>query len=156
MGTEIERKFLVINDNFKTDEGIDYQQGYLNRSPERTVRIRTAGDKAFITIKGKSVGAKRPEFEYEIPLSDAKEMLAMCEGPIIEKTRYICIHEGMKWEIDVFHGENEGLVIAEIELKSEEQEFSKPSWVGKEVTMEPRYYNSSLSAKPFSSWGIVR
>ncbi|MFA6903797.1 MAG: CYTH domain-containing protein [Gallionellaceae bacterium] len=152
MATEIERKFLVKGDAWRKGEATLYRQGYLNRDKERTVRVRVAGDKAYLTIKGISTGAVRAEFEYEIPVADAEQLLLLCDGPLIEKTRFLFPWAGMMWEVDEFHGENNGLVVAEIELQSADQPFDKPSWVGNEVTDDKRYYNSSLAVHPYSSW----
>jgi adenylate cyclase len=154
MATEIERKFLVIGDLWRCDvtETQPIAQGYLNRDKERTVRIRINGEKAFMTVKGKSVGATRREWEHPIPVVDAKAMLALCDGPIISKVRRIVAHEGMTWEVDEFLGDNAGLIVAEIELETEEQQFSSPAWLGEEVTHDPRYFNSNLSTLPFRSW----
>jgi adenylate cyclase len=153
MGTEIERKFLVTGSDWRQATGTHYSQGYLNRDKERVVRVRIAGEKAFLTIKGKSVGASRAEFEYEIPVADAQQLLKLCDGPLVEKIRRVITHDGNKWEVDEFLGENAGLVVAEIELRSEDQAFTRPDWLGTEVTDDSRYYNSSLSALPFSKWG---
>lgn len=152
MAIEIERKFLVTSDAWRSAPATYFCQGYLNPNKERTVRVRVAGEKGFLTIKGKSIGASRTEFEYEIPLDDAKELLRLCEGPIIEKYRRIIEFAGMRWEVDEFLGDNSGLVVAEIELEAEGQTFAKPDWLGQEVTHDSRYYNSNLSAKPFSQW----
>jgi CYTH domain-containing protein len=153
MGIEIERKFLVTNESWKAEaKGILYRQGYLNSEKTRTVRVRTIEQKAFLTIKGISKGAKRAEYEYEIPLDDAIALLELCEKPIISKHRYKLDFEGMIWEIDEFHGENEGLIVAEIELESETQTFVFPDFIGKEVTDNARYFNSSLIKLPFSKW----
>lgn len=152
MGIEIERKFLVVGDTWRTAPAVYFCQGYLSRSKERTVRVRVAGELGYLTIKGATTGASRAEFEYEIPLEDAKQLLALCDGPLIEKYRRKISHEGMLWEVDEFLCENEGLVVAEIELESEAQAFTKPDWVGVEVTHDQRYYNSNLSAHPFSQW----
>jgi len=154
MGIEIERKFLVTGFEWQKAAGVRYCQGYLNRDKERVVRIRLAGEKAFLTIKGKSVGATRAEFEYEIPVADAEHLLKLCDGPIVEKVRRVIVHHGDKWEVDEFFGENADLVVAEIELRSEDQAFARPDWLGEEVTNDPRYYNSSLSSHPFSKWGV--
>ncbi|WP_189414991.1 CYTH domain-containing protein [Cellvibrio zantedeschiae] len=154
MAIEIERKFLVVNDSWRSAIAVYFCQGYLNRSKERTVRIRVAGDQGFLTIKGASKGASRTEFEYEIPLADAKQMLALCDGPLIEKYRRKISFAGMLWEVDEFLGDNQGLVVAEIELESEEQAFEKPDWLGEEVTQDVRYYNSNLSVNPFKSWAV--
>ncbi len=154
MAKEIERKFLLKNDAWRgQDNGKRYRQGYLSTVKERTVRVRTAGDKGFLTIKGITVGASRPEYEYEIPLKDANEMLdQLCERSLIEKTRYRISHAGLVWEVDEFEGDNRGLVTAEVELKDEHQSVTLPDWVGEEVTGDPRYFNANLVAKPFTQW----
>ena len=152
---EIERKFLVKGE-YKHLASKSYRiaQGYLSSLPERSVRIRIKGDKGFITIKGKSSesGLSRYEWENEIPLHEAKELLTLCEPGIIDKTRYEVIFENQTFEIDEFYGENEGLTIAELELESEDSTFSKPAFLGEEVTTEKRYYNVQLSLKPFRYW----
>jgi CYTH domain-containing protein len=154
MGEEIERKFLVIGDGWReAAQGTPYRQGFLSTAPERTVRVRAAGSKGTITIKGKSVGARRPEFEYEIPLADAQRMLdTLCKRPLIEKIRYTLALGRHTWEIDVFEGDNAGLVVAEIELGSEDEAFDEPEWLGDEVTDDPRYFNSNLVENPFRAW----
>jgi adenylate cyclase len=154
MAKEIERKFLVKGNSWRDqDTGKHYRQGYLSTVKERTVRVRTAGDKGFITVKGSNTGATRSEFEYEIPMSDANEMLdRLCEQPLIEKTRYRIPFGGLTWEIDEFEGDNRGLVTAEVELRNENQAVSLPDWIGQEVTADPRYFNSNLVAHPFSKW----
>jgi len=154
MPKEIERKFLLKNDSWRgQDTGKRYRQGYLSTVKERTVRVRTAADKGFVTIKGITVGASRSEYEYEIPVSDANEMLdRLCERPLIEKTRYRISHAGLVWEVDEFEGENRGLITAEVELKDERQSVTPPDWIGKEVTGDPRYFNANLVAKPFTTW----
>ena len=154
MGTEIERKFLLKNDGWRgLGAGKRYRQGYLSTVKERTVRVRTAGDKGFITVKGITVGDKRPEYEYEIPLSDANEMLdQLCERPLIEKTRYRIPQGPVVWEVDEFEGDNRGLITAEVELKDENQSVTPPDWIGQEVTGDPRYFNANLVAKPFTTW----
>ena len=153
MGTEIERKFLVTGQSWKKPgAGVQYRQGYLNTHKERVVRVRTMGGKAALTVKGVSVGASRLEFEYEIPVDDANQLLDLCENPLIEKTRYRIEHGGLIWEVDEFHGVNEGLVIAECELEAEDQEIDKPNWIGGEVTGDSRYLNSNLVARPFTIW----
>jgi adenylate cyclase len=153
MGKEIERKYLVTGTQWKeTATGTLYRQGYLNSQKERVVRARTMGDKAALTIKGITVGATRLEFEYEIPMDDCNQLLELCEQPLIEKTRYKVEYGGLIWEIDEFHGVNDGLIVAECELDSEDQAIDKPGWVGEEVTSDPRYYNSNLIANPFSTW----
>ena len=154
MGVEIEKKFLLAGNDWKElAEGTSYRQGYLSSVKERTVRVRTIRDKGFLTIKGISVGATRLEYEYEIPFEEANELLnELCEKPLIEKNRYKVNIGEHTWEIDEFFGENEGLVVAEIELESEKQEFIKPQWVGEEVTGDPRYFNSNLIKNPFRHW----
>jgi CYTH domain-containing protein len=154
MGTEVERKYLVAGDAWRAmARGIHYRQGYLNRDPERTVRIRSTGHKAYITIKGLTVGASRPEYEYEIPLADGDAMIdTLVERPIIEKRRYEIAWGDLVIQVDEFLGENAGLVIAEIELRTEDQVFDKPSWLGEEVTGDPRYYNANLIRHPYSKW----
>lgn len=153
MAVEIERKFLVIGQPWLQVPGVVFRQGYLNRDKARTVRVRVAGDAAFLTIKGVSVGATRAEFEYPIPLADAEALLTLCEGPLIEKTRHVLTHAGMAWELDVFAGDNAGLVVAEVELQSEDLVFAHPDWLGEEVTQEARYFNSNLARHPYRQWG---
>ena len=154
MGREIERKFLVKGDSWRGQaQGKRYRQGYLSTVKERTVRVRTIGDQGFITVKGISVGASRSEYEYEIPVADANEMLdRLCERPLIEKTRYKIPQDSVVWEVDEFEGDNRGLITAEVELKDENQKVSLPDWIGQEVTGDPRYFNSNLVAKPFTKW----
>ena len=154
MGTEIERKFLVVGDAWREGaRGKAYAQGYLCTTPERTVRVRVGGDRGFLTVKGARTGVSRAEFEYEIPVGDARAMLdGLCIRPVIEKTRYRIEHGGLVWEVDEFAGENAGLVIAEVELEREEQVFSRPAWVGEEVSADDRYANSYLAEHPFSKW----
>ena len=154
MGKEIERKFLVTGDEWRAAaRGTLYRQGYLNSAKERTVRVRVAGDKAFLTIKGVTVGASRPEYEYEIPLMDAEAMLGtLAETPLIEKRRYRIPSGDLAWEVDEFLGENRGLVVAEIELPSEDQAIDRPSGLGADVTHDPRYFNATLIKNPFSRW----
>ncbi len=152
MGTETERKFLVRGD-WPREQPVHIRQGYLSRTPERTVRIRRAGDRAFLTIKGMSRGASRAEFEYPIPVGEADQMLdELCEAPLIDKHRYRTTENGVTWEIDEFHGANDGLVIAEVELHSEDQPLTLPSWVGAEVTGDARFFNANLVASPYSQW----
>lgn len=154
MNQEIERKFLVIGDRWRDlATGIHYRQGYLQRTKEKTVRVRIAGEKAFLTIKGQTIGIARLEFEYPIPVADAVEMLEQLgDRPQIEKMRYRIPMENFVWEVDEFFGENQGLIIAEIELQSEDQAFPKPDWIGAEVTHESRYYNANLVSYPYSQW----
>ncbi|MDX1443546.1 MAG: CYTH domain-containing protein [Gammaproteobacteria bacterium] len=159
MAIEIERKFLVTGDSWR--EHVVRQEnmrpGYLNRvsadGSKASVRIRITGDEAFLNIKEAKTGSSRMEYDYGVPLPDASEMLdALCQQPLIEKTRYIVEYAGFTWEIDVFHGHNAGLVVAEIELPSEDTVFEKPGWLGREVTAERRYYNAALSENPYSDW----
>ena len=149
MGMEIEHKFLVNSDSYRqlACAESEIKQGFLSRHPGRTVRIRVRDNRGFITVKGKGTGAAHPEFEYEVPLDDAMQMLAMCEPPVIEKTRFIVMHEGNRWEVDEFHGDLQGLVIAELEVPSEDYRFRLPAFVGREVTGDPRYYNSQLGVR---------
>ena len=154
MPKEIEKKFLVKGDDWRGKAvGKRYRQGYLSTVKERTVRVRTVDAKGFITVKGQSVGASRSEYEYEIPVTDANEMLdRLCERPLIEKTRYRIPGAGVVWEVDEFGGENRGLIVAEVELESEDQQVSLPDWIGREVTDDPRYFNANLVAHPYSRW----
>ena len=152
MAKEIERKFRVKEGAWRSAKGTIYRQGYLNSVKERVVRVRTVDDKGYLTIKGLTVGATRKEFEYEIPCTDAEQLLDICEKPLIEKTRFKVEAGGFTWEIDEFFGENQGLIVAEVELESEDQDFPRPDWVLEEVTGDPRYFNSNLIKKPFKSW----
>ena len=154
MGVEIERKFLVRGDQWKAlGQGVLLRQGYLSSAPDRVVRVRIEGDGAMLTIKGRSSGATRGEWEYPIPLEDAQAFLdRLCEKPIIEKTRYRIPYQGMTWEVDEFLGENAGLVVAEIELETEQQSFATPDWIGEEVTHDARYFNANLLRHPYSKW----
>lgn len=154
MAKEIERKFLVRDDTWRAGaRGIRYRQGYLALMPLCTVRVRIGGERAYLTVKGRAVGCVRDEYEYAIPVGDAGEMLdQLAAGGIIDKTRYRIHHAGRTWEIDEFHGENAGLVVAEIELESAEAKIDRPPWVGAEVTLDPRYTNAALSQHPFSRW----
>lgn len=154
MSQEIERKFLVKEKSYrKLGNYLHIHQGFLSTEKERVVRVRIHGKQAFLTIKGISKGIVRAEYEYKIPVTDAKYMLEnLCIKPTIEKFRYNVNIEGFTWEIDEFSGENEGLIIAEIELKSADQAFPKPEWVGEEVTGDVKYYNANLVSKPFKSW----
>jgi adenylate cyclase len=154
MGIEIERKFLLVGDAWRgLGEPVLLRQGYLCSDPDRVVRVRTAGDAGTMTIKGRSSGATRAEWEYPIPLADANELLdRLCEQPLIEKYRRKITFAGNVWEVDEFLGANQGLAFAEIELDSEEQAFEKPEWIGAEVTHDRRYYNSSLISLPYSQW----
>ncbi len=154
MATEIERKFLVIGDNWKKGaEGVLYRQGYLSIDKDRTVRVRIAGDQAYMTVKGRSVGIARAEFEYAIPVDDARDMLdSLCLKPLIEKVRYTVLYRQLRWEIDEFLGQNLGLMVAEVELNHIGQQVDLPDWVGADVSADPRYFNSSLIAHPYRSW----
>ena len=155
MAQEIERKFLVKGD-FKpfVQREIRIIQGYLSSVPERTVRVRTKGDKGFLTIKGigNESGASRFEWESEISTDDAKNLLAICEPGVIDKTRYLVVVGKHTYEVDEFYGENDGLTVAEIELESEDEAFDKPEWLGEEVTGDVKYYNSMLMKNPYKNW----
>ena len=148
---EIERKFLVIGDYPKTGP-MESVQAYLCIEPERTVRIRIEPERAVLAIKGESVGLARPEFEYVIPVEEARELMHLCVGSVVKKTRYHHHVGNHVWEIDVFAGENEGLVVAEIELAAEDESFEKPPWLGQEVSGDSRYYNAELSRNPYTRW----
>jgi adenylate cyclase len=154
MGVEIERKFLLRGDGWKSlGEPVFFRQGYLSSHKERVVRVRIEGERAVITIKSANQGATRGEWEYEIPVADAAELLdGLCEQPLIEKYRRRIAFAGNVWEVDEFLGANAGLVVAEIELQAEDQQFDKPEWVGEEVTDDLRYLNSSLIRHPYSAW----
>ncbi|MBR9985016.1 MAG: CYTH domain-containing protein [Desulfosarcina sp.] len=153
MALEIERKFLLKEGAWRNEKGTKYRQGYLNSTKERNVRIRIVNDNGFLTVKGVSRGAVRVEYEYEIPVAEAKAMLDdLCEKPLIEKMRYKIEFNGLIWEADEFFGENLGLLVAEVELESEDQIFVKPEWVGEEVTGDPRYFNANLIHHPYSKW----
>ncbi|PRX51520.1 CYTH domain-containing protein [Salegentibacter salegens] len=153
---EIERKYLVLSQDFKKEsyENFSIKQGFLNTDPERTVRLRITGNKAFITIKGKSSknGLTRFEWEKEIDIKEAEALFNLCEPGIIEKTRYLVKSGDFVFEIDEFYGENEGLTVAEIELNNETDTFQKPEWLGEEVTGDIKYYNSQLSKNPYENW----
>lgn len=154
--TEIERKFLVTTTDFVSESTAQFRivQGYLNSNPERTVRVRIKGDKGFLTIKGKGneSGMSRFEWEKEISISEAEALLTICEKGVIDKIRYEVSVGKHTYEVDVFFGENEGLIVAEIELQSENESFEKPKWLGEEVTADERYFNAYLSNNPFKSW----
>ncbi len=154
MGIEIERKYLLAGDAWrKLAKGIHYRQGYLNSDKNRTVRVRTVNDKGFLTIKGINVGATCLEFEYAIPKTECNIMLdELVEKPIIEKCRYRVNYKGHIWEIDEFFEENQGLILAEVELESEDQNIEIPEWIGKEVTGDSRYFNSNLIKYPYTKW----
>jgi len=155
MAIEIERKFLINQSKWEALEkpiGKLYRQGYLLNGKDKTIRIRTTSTDAFITIKGSTIGMSRSEFEYAIPLPDATELLNSFSEGELSKTRYEIYFKGKLWEVDVFHSDNEGLVVAEIELDSEAESFERPDWIEKEVTNDPRYYNANLILFPFKRW----
>ena len=151
---EIERKFLLKDDSWRLSAvGKKYHQGYLSSNKERTVRIRTIDNRGYLTIKGIAKGAVRVEYEYEIPATEARAMLDdLCEKPLIEKIRYKIKHHGLVWEVDEFYGENQGLIMAEVELDFKDQKFEKPEWIGAEVTGDSKYFNSNLIHHPYSQW----
>ena len=153
MGTEIERKYLLKPGQWQpTSPGRRMAQGYLSRDPDRTVRVRLVGEDAFMTVKSRRTGITRTEIEFPITTEHARDLLLLCHQPLIDKTRHHVVHEGMQWEVDVFHGANDGLVVAEIELPAEDTPFALPEWVGEEVSHDMRYTNSNLCAVPFSEW----
>ncbi|TVQ28817.1 MAG: CYTH domain-containing protein [Wenzhouxiangella sp.] len=154
MATEIERKFLVKGDEYREQaQGRRYRQAYLSTDKERVVRVRVVDQEAWLTIKGRTRGVSRAEFEYPIPVEDAIDMLEnLCQQPVIDKTRYRLPLGDHVWEIDEFHGVNDGLVVAEIELEDEDQPFEKPDWLGDEVSGDPRYFNANLIAHPYRDW----
>ncbi|MEM7254046.1 MAG: CYTH domain-containing protein [Pseudomonadota bacterium] len=154
MALEIERKFLLASDAWRreADHGVVMRQGYISNAVNGAVRVRIAGDGAWLTIKGATEGVSRTEFEYPIPAEDASDLMALCQGPLIEKTRYRVQRGPHIWEIDVFAGENAGLVLAEIELSSADESFEHPAWIGSEVSDDPRYFNAQLSVSPYRSW----
>jgi CYTH domain-containing protein len=153
MALEIERKFLVKENDWRNGQGTMYRQGYLNSDKNRNVRVRVIDNRGYLTVKGISRGATRLEYEYEIPKAEADAMLdILCEKPLITKKRYIIEFKGFVWEVDEFFGDNQGLIIAELELKSEDQLFIKPEWIGDEVTGDSKYFNSNLIHRPYSTW----
>ncbi|MEQ9552558.1 MAG: CYTH domain-containing protein [Coleofasciculus sp. G3-WIS-01] len=154
MAIEIERKFLVKGDQWRTlGQGMLYRQGYIATQNLTTVRVRLVGAQGYLTIKGKTESFSRAEYEYPIPESDAQEMLeTLCDRPLIEKTRYRIECKGLVWEVDEFIGENEGLIFAEVELSDENQVLDLPDWIGQEVTGDPKYYNANLVRHPFIQW----
>jgi adenylate cyclase len=153
MAREIERKFLVDLARWQpTGPGTLFRQGYLSTHPDRTVRVRIEGAAAKLTVKGRTVGVTRVELEYPVPLADADALLELCERPIIEKRRFLEVHDGKTWEVDVFAGDNDGLVVAELELASEDEPFTLPPWALREVSGDPRYYNANLIAAPYKTW----
>jgi CYTH domain-containing protein len=156
MGRECERKYLVRRDLWHSDpaRGVRYRQGYLSSDPARVVRVRTAHTQGFLTVKGLTAGIERPEFEYAIPLVDAEFMLDhLCVRPLVEKVRYRIDYRGRTWEVDEFAGANAGLVVAEVELEAPDARVERPPWVDREVSDDPRYFNSNLAAHPFREWG---
>lgn len=154
MAQEIERKFLLAHDGWRgLAVGVEYRQGYLCAERTRTVRVRIAGNRGFLTIKGAATGITRSEYEYEIPVEDARAMLdTLCPQPQIEKKRFTIPYKDFFWEVDEFFGLNQGLIVAEIELSSENQPFERPDWIGREVTDDRRYANAALCVAPFSTW----
>jgi CYTH domain-containing protein len=155
MNQEIERKFLVNKSLWKKvnkPEGLYLKQTYLSTNPDKTIRVRVLGEKGFITLKGRAKGLIRPEFEYEVPLQDAQQMIDLFGETVIEKTRYEINFENHLWEIDVFDGDNKGLIVAEIELTSETERFEKPDWLSKEVSEDTKYFNSNLQSNPYIHW----
>lgn len=153
MAREIERKFLVVGNGWREGaRGQRFCQGYLCSGTPASVRVRIEGDRAYLNIKQAVVGIARDEFEYEIPMRDADALLRLCVGNAVEKTRYIVHHGGLEWEVDEFSGLNQGLIVAEVELESEAQEFDPPPWIGDEVSHDHRYYNSALAQHPYSEW----
>ena len=155
MAVEIERKFLVDEKAWakaKTRKSVPMRQAYFTGEPNLVFRVRIAGEKAYFTIKGKQSGITRPEFEYEIPVDDANQLMANFTENIVEKTRHYMLVEGKTWEVDVFGGLNEGLITAEIELSSPDETFEKPAWLGKEVSLDNRYANVNLAFRPFQTW----
>jgi CYTH domain-containing protein len=149
LAAEIERKFLVRDDSWNDGSpGVRIAQGYLTMDPDRTVRVRLAGDNAWLTVKGRTFGITRTEFEYPVPPDDARDLLEMCLPSVIDKTRHRIEFRGHVWEVDVFHGANEGLVIAEVELADENVSPELPPWVGQEVSDDERYYNANLASRP--------
>ncbi len=155
MAIEIEHKFLLANDSWRqhVSRSVKYRQGYLSSQSTSSIRVRTSDDHAWLNIKTATIGTHRHEYEYEIPMADANEILNnLCSVPLIEKTRHFVTDDGNLWEIDEFEGDNQGLIVAEIELDETGQSFSKPSWLGMEVTGDLRYYNNNLVIQPYSEW----
>ncbi len=155
MATEIEHKFLIINHDWRkdADEGITMVQGYMGSNEKSSIRIRINGDSANLNIKSKTIGIQRSEFDYPLPVDEAKEILeSLCDRPFIEKTRFHVMHDEHEWEIDVFAGVNEGLIVAELELNSVDEQFTRPDWLGEDVSEDPRYYNICLVTHPYKDW----
>ena len=156
MAYEIERKFLVTDPSWRAEvfDSVLMFQGYIHSDPQNAVRIRTAGERAWLTVKSALTHLKRAEYEYEVPLADAIEMLNLCPRPPLEKVRHSLTHAGRHWVIDEYRGENSGLVVTEIELDSEDEDFERPAWVGEEVSEDPRYLSVCLYERPYNSWRI--
>ncbi len=157
MGVEIERKFLVVSDSWKPHvvSATRIVQGYLAHTDTATVRVRVKGEKAYLTIKGTSTGISRSEYEYEIPVPEAESMLSeMAQGPVVDKVRHLIDVDGHTWELDVFAGDNAGLVMAEVELDADTEDFVVPDWAGLDVSDDARYYNVNLASNPFRNWGL--
>jgi adenylate cyclase len=154
MAKEIERRFLVHSRKWSDlGDGLSIRQGYLSASKKNSVRVRSYGDRAYVTMKGATSGIARDEYEYEIPLADANEIMGkLCENPPVEKTRYRIVFKGHTWEVDEFGGANRGLTLAEVELKESKEQVELPDWVDREVSDDPRYFSSNLAIKPFSTW----
>ena len=153
MNIEIERKFLLLNNLWKSEAvGVHYKQAYLNEKGDNTIRVRIEGNQAKLTIKSKATNISRMEFEYDIPMEDAEKLFLIAKTPAVEKYRYKIEYAGNIWEVDEFLGDNEGLVIAEIELESENQTFQKPSWIRMEVSGDKRYTNANLARNPYKNW----
>ena len=155
MAIEIEHKFLLASDAWReqVSHSVIYKQGYLSSQPTSSIRVRISDNQAWLNIKSATIGTQRHEYEYEIPLTDAQEILDnLCLKPVIEKTRHFVMHNNHQWEIDEFDGENAGLIVAEIELDSADETFAKPDWIGADVTQDMRYYNNNLAREPYSQW----
>ena len=155
MGTEIEKKYLIVNDDWRkeSDEGTYMVQGYMGTNEKSSIRIRIHGETANLNIKSSTIGITRSEYDYPVPIDEAKEILeTLCDRPYVEKTRYHVMYEGHEWEIDVFAGDNDGLIVAEIELGSVDEEFKLPDWIGEDVSDDPRYYNVCLVTHPYKDW----
>ncbi|MDD5276810.1 MAG: CYTH domain-containing protein [Methylovulum sp.] len=155
MAIEVEHKFLLANNDWRghIDHSVNYRQGYLSSQASSSIRVRISAEQAWLNIKSATIGSHRHEYEYEIPMADAEEILTnLCRKPLIEKTRHFVIDHGNLWEIDEFYGDNQGLVVAEIELSEVGKYFAKPDWLGIEVTHDMRYYNNNLSINPYSEW----
>jgi adenylate cyclase len=158
MAIEIEHKFLLANDQWRNcvTQSVRYRQGYLSSQATSSIRVRISDDHAWLNIKSATIGTHRHEYEYEIPLADANEILdKLCRKPLIEKTRHFVVDNGHTWEIDEFDGDNQGLIVAEIELSEIGKAFVKPAWLGEEVTDDMRYYNNNLSQHPYSEWNVI-